>query len=536
MAARIPRPDPRAEDARAACRIGRSALRIDEILALARGALRAEIDPDPGYRAWLERGRRALEQAQARGEPVYGVTTGVGASVGNAIPEALRGELPQNLFRFHGCGTGRILDENEAAAVVAVRLVSLARGHSGVRAVLLERLCALLNQRLLPRIPAEGSVGASGDLTPLSYLAAALAGEREVTLGGRVLPADQALLEAGLEPLALAPKESLSLMNGTSVMTALGCLAFAGARRLARLAAAQTAAVVEATRGNPGHFDARIFELKPHPGQVRCAAWIREDLGLAAGARRAAPARLQDRYSLRCAPHVIGVLVDALELARRTLEIELNSVDDNPLVDPESGEILHGGNFYGGHVCFAMDGLKAALASVADLLDRQLVLLCDPATSAGLPENLVASGNLTHHGFKAMQISASALTAEALKLSMPASAFSRSTESHNQDKVSLGTIAARDCLRVLELAETVAAIGLLASCQALDLRDGGNLRGRIPALREAVRKEVPPLSEDRRQDRDIERVLQLLRADSLPIGAFEPEGGLFGETAAPDPR
>jgi histidine ammonia-lyase len=536
MAVRIPRPELSAEAGGATCLIGRVPLGIAEILALARGELRAELDPDPAYRAWLARGRRALEQAQARGEPVYGVTTGVGACVGNAIPEALRGEMSHNLFRFHGCGTGRILDETEAAAVVAVRLVSLARGYSGVRELLLERLCQLLNQRLLPRIPAEGSVGASGDLTPLSYLAAALAGEREVTLAGRVLPADEALAELGLEPLVLAPKESLALMNGTSVMTALGCLAFEGARRLARLSAALTAALVEATRGNPGHFDARIFELKPHPGQLRCAAWIREDLAGARVSLRQAPARLQDRYSLRCAPHVIGVLVDALDMTERILEIELNAVDDNPLVDPESGEILHGGNFYGGHVCFAMDGLKTALASVADLLDRQLALLCDPVTSAGLPENLVASGSPAQHGFKAMQISASALTAEALKLTMPASAFSRSTESHNQDKVSLGTIAARDCLRVLELSETVAAIALLAACQALELREGAGRRGRALALREAVRKQVPPLSEDRRQDRDIERVLALLRADALPIGRFEPDGSGAGGTAAHGPR
>jgi histidine ammonia-lyase len=532
MAARAPHRELRAAGERAACRIGRVPVGIAEVLALARGELRAELDPDPAYRDWLERGRRALEQAQARGEPVYGVTTGVGASVGNAIPEALRGEMPHHLYRFHGCGTGRILDETEAAAVVAVRLVSLARGHSGVRELLLERLCLCLNERLLPRIPAEGSVGASGDLTPLSYLAAALAGEREVTLAGRVLPAEAALAELGLAPLALAPKESLALMNGTSVMTALGCLACEGAGRLARLAAALTAAVVEATRGNPGHFDARIFELKPHPGQARCAAWIREDLAGAQVAERQAPARLQDRYSLRCAPHVVGVLVDALEMAERMLEIELNAVDDNPLVDPERGEILHGGNFYGGHVCFAMDGLKAALASVADLLDRQLALLCDPVTSAGLPENLVASGSPAHHGFKAMQISASALTAEALKLTMPASAFSRSTESHNQDKVSLGTTAARDCLRVLELSETVAAIVLLAACQALELREGAGRRGRALALREAVRKHVAPLGEDRRQDRDIERVLELLRADALPIGPFEPAGSGGGEAAA----
>jgi len=223
---------------------------------------------------------------------------------------------------------------------------------------------------------------------------------------------------------------------------------------------------------------------------------------------------------------VIGVLLDAIEMASRTLEIELNGVDDNPLVDPEAGAILHGGNFYGGHVAFAMDALKTAIASVADLLDRQLSLLCSPETSAGLPENLVAAEGeerVLHHGFKAMQISASALCAEALKLTMPAASFSRSTESHNQDKVSMGTIAARDCARVLELSEGVGAIVLLAGCQGLDLREGGSgLRGLL-ALRDAVRKAVPMLREDRRQDRDIERVLDLLRSDALPLDTARSE-------------
>jgi histidine ammonia-lyase len=263
--------------------------------------------------------------------------------------------------------------------------------------------------------------------------------------------------------------------------------------------------------GNPAHFAAEIFELKPHRGTRRAAAWIRESL---AGAAPAAPARLQDRYSIRCAPHVIGVLLDALDFSRELLEIEINGVDDNPIIDPESGAVHHGGNFYGGHVAFVMDALKAAVASVADLLDRQLQLLCAPETSGGLPANLIHGAS--HHGFKAMQISASALTAEALKLTLPAASFSRSTESHNQDKVSMGTLAARDALRVVELTETVAAIGLLASCQGAELREA-KLPPRLAMLLAVVRAEVPAVHEDRRQDLDIARVLTLLRSEALPI-------------------
>jgi histidine ammonia-lyase len=219
---------------------------------------------------------------------------------------------------------------------------------------------------------------------------------------------------------------------------------------------------------------------------------------------------------------VIGVLLDALASMQELLEIELNGVDDNPLIDVESGCVLHGGNFYGGHVCFAMDSLKSAVAGVADLLDRQLSILCTPETNGGLPENLVPGiepQRLVHHGFKAMQISASALAAEALKLTMPAAAFSRSTESHNQDKVSMGTIAARDCLRILELSETVASILVLASAQAVDLRGAHACSPASVALRDAVRAEIPMLSVDRRQDRDIARVTELHRDGALPVPA-----------------
>jgi len=499
--------------------LGRTRLCVEDVLALARGEVHAVIESAPEHREKIDRARRVVADARADGRVVYGVTTGVGASAVNAIPDAQQSQLPHRLLQFHGCGTGRFLDPVESAAVVAIRTATLAQGHSGVRLELLERLCALLNERVLPRIPEEGSVGASGDLTPLSYLGALLIGEREAYAGDHVLPAAEALAGAGLSPLALAPKESLAIMNGTSVMTAVACLCFERAERFARLAAAVTAIVVDVTHGNREHFDARLDAAKPHPGQRTVASWLRADLDADAPAP---PARLQDRYSLRCAPHVIGVLVDALAQTRAMLETEINGIDDNPLVDPVRGEVVHGGNFYGGHVAFAMDGLKSAIASVADLLDRQLALLCTPETSGGLSANLTATDDVTQHGFKAMQISASALTAEALKLTMPAAAFSRSTESHNQDKVSMGTIAARDCRRVLELAETVGAIGLLAACQAVDLRGPEAACVRARALHAALRKDVAMLREDRRQDLDIERVLGLLREGALPVGSAEP--------------
>jgi histidine ammonia-lyase len=504
-------------------RIGASPLRIADVLQTAAGRARVALDESKAFRQRIERSVELLDRLIADGQPIYGVTTGFGDSCEKTVPAELSAKMAANLVRFHGCGTGRMLEEAEVAAVIVARLVSLAQGQSGVRGVLLQRLCDLLNHRILPRIPAEGSVGASGDLTPLSYVAAVLMGEREVSVNGRVLPAAEALAAAKLKPIDLRPKESLSLMNGTSVMTGLSCLAYGRARQLARWASALTAMSSDVLRGNRGHFDDRIFLAKPHPGQRAAARWIAEDVEYASGSSPH-DGRIQDRYSIRCAPHVIGVLLDSLGFIKTLLETELNSANDNPLLDTSSGDVLHGGNFYGGHPCMAMDMLKIAVANVADLIDRQMALICNPATNNGLPADLVArtaADQVTHHGFKAMQITASALAAEALKLTMPASVFSRSTESHNQDKVSMGTIAARDALRVLELTETAAAVVQLALVQAVDLRSGEGCHLRSRELHRAVRLAVAVNDADRRQDLDIRRVLEMHRAAELPIGPID---------------
>ncbi len=504
--------------------VGLAPLTIEQVLSLARGNARPALPRDTSWSTQIERGVNAIATRVAAGEVIYGVSTGVGDSCETMVPAAFVRDLQINLVRFHGCGVGRLLTPLESGAVVAVRLASLTRGWSAVRPELLQGLCDLLAHRLLPCIPAQGSVGASGDLTPLSYLAAVLTGDREVYVDGHPAAAREALARAGLVPLQLQAKEALAIMNGTSVMTALACVAFEQSMRLARLSAALTAMASDVTQGNQAHFDDRLFAAKPHPGQRAAARWIASDIAYDAKTRRSVD-RVQDRYSIRCAPHVIGVLLDAAPFLRSTLEIEINSANDNPLVDPETGEVLHGGNFYGGHVCLAMDLLKNTVANLADLLDRQMALICNPAMNqGGLAANLVArteADGAAHHGFKAMQITTSALAAEALKLTMPASAFSRSTECHNQDKVSMGTIAARDCLTILELTETVAAIHLLALCQAVDLRGLAACGPRARTLHAAVRALVPVNLADRRMDGDIARVLEAMRSNALPIGKCE---------------
>ncbi|WP_042419375.1 HAL/PAL/TAL family ammonia-lyase [Comamonas aquatica] len=491
-------------------------LQIEQITAIAQQQAQAALSPEPAFRARIQKGADFLDRLLAEDGVVYGVTTGYGDSCTVEIPPALVPELPHHLYAYHGCGAGRYLTPVETRAVLACRMASLAQGMSGVSWALLQQLEHLLQHDILPLIPAEGSVGASGDLTPLSYVAAALCGEREVLYKNERIPAAEALLLTGATPLKLRPKEGLALMNGTAVMTALACLAWQRAQYVSQLACRITAANVVGIAGNAHHFDETLFAAKPHPGQQRVAARIRSDLVAEAPLRNSH--RLQDRYSLRCAPHVIGVLEDALPFMRQLVEGELNSANDNPLIDPEQERVLHGGHFYGGHIAFAMDGLKNAVANVADLLDRQLAQLVDTRYSQGLPSNLSAAQGerrAINHGLKAVQISVSAWTAEALKLTMPASVFSRSTECHNQDKVSMGTIAARDALRVLELTEQVVAAMLIAARQAVVLRQ--RVQTDVP-VGEAVRAwvadlaaRVPLVEEDRALDQDLQRLLADIR-------------------------
>lgn len=482
---------------------------IEEIVAVAKGAS-ISLSDSPEFIARIKAGADFLDRLLAEEGVIYGVTTGYGDSCTVSIPPALVDELPAHLYTFHGCGMGEILSREQSRAVLAVRLQSLCQGVSGVSLELLQRLAMLLEQDIVPVIPQEGSVGASGDLTPLSYVAAVLCGEREVIYQGERRATAEVYATLGIAPLKLRPKEGLALMNGTAVMTALACEAYARAEYLMRLSTRITALATIASKGNAHHFDELLFAVKPHPGQQQVAAWLRDDLH--AGEPPRNPQRLQDRYSLRCAPHVIGVLADALPFLRQLIENEINSANDNPIIDGVGEHVLHGGHFYGGHIAFAMDSLKNAVANIADLLDRQLAMVVDVKFNHGLPSNLSgATGDrrTISHGFKAVQIGASAWTAEALKQTMPASVFSRSTECHNQDKVSMGTISARDCLRVLTLTEQVTAAGLLAMVQGVELRlrqgdvSQSALAAELVRFMASVREVSAFVGEDRALERDL---------------------------------
>jgi histidine ammonia-lyase len=504
--------------------IGDGPVLLPDIIAVARRGVPVVVSKGAAFRKRMETSRQLLHTAIEADIPVYGVTTGFGKSCGNRLNKKTVLKQGENLMRFHGCGTGEPLACEETRAAMLGRLLCLARGYSGVSLSLLEHLAAFLNLGITPVIPSEGSVGASGDLTPLSYILAALAGEREVDYRGKRMPAARALRKVKLDPYVFKAKEPLAMVNGTSVMTGIAAVVLDRAYHILEAAIGASALSVHALQGNDHHYHPVIGEAKPFPGQIYVAARIRELL--TAGASGAdfqaeGPETLQDPYSLRCAPQIMGVLHDALAWIRPWVEIEANSANDNPLFAAETGRPLMGGNFYGGHIAFAMDALKSALASVADMADRQVALLVNPNVNRGLPADLVrmtGEARIYHHGFKAMSISASALTAEALKATMPAASFSRSTESHNQDKVSMGTIAARDAARVCTLTERVVAIHLLAASQACEIRGRVDDRPSLALLIESLRRMAAPTYEDRPMDADIEALARQISTAGFPEG------------------
>jgi histidine ammonia-lyase/phenylalanine ammonia-lyase len=505
-------------------------LTIADALAVARGdrTVRLSERAKEAVRACCELKRSLI----AEEIPIYGVTTGLGDSAHRQVASGKSARLQQNLLRFLGCGTGPITPPEVVRVAMLLRANCLSKGNSGVRLELVERLLDLLNHDVIPVIPERGSCGASGDLVPLSYVGRALVGETRVALDGQTREASEVLSELGYEPLVLEAKEGLALTNGTSYMTAFACLAVGAARDLADVVDLATAMASEALLGNRGHFNAFLFDsAKPHHGMVISARNIRELLvdsqltldsddftsrSLNGADFVELERRVQDRYSIRCTPHVNGVLRDVLAWVEEWVATEINSSDDNPLFNVSGRRVESGGNFYGGHMGQAMDSLKVALANVCDLIDRQLELIVDEKFSAGLTPNLIPRFDAghpeagIHHGFKGMQLCCSAMTAEAMKLCNPATIHSRSTECHNQDKVSMGSIAARDARSIVELAQNIAAIHLIACAQALELRGVDQCSPRTREAFELVRSRVPFLDGDRYMDEDIAAVVELI--------------------------
>jgi phenylalanine ammonia-lyase len=447
-----------------------------------------------------------------KGIAIYGVTTGFGDSSFRLIPPHQAEQLQTNLVSYLLCGTGPLLSKEASRATFVVRLNSMCRGLSGVSDELIERMRLFLERDWIPAIPREGSLGASGDLIPLAYLAQVLQGEGRIYIGHEVRETKSVLEENGIKPYRLKTKEGLALVNGTSAMAGLMMVNLANARRLSDLALMATSWLCISLQGRTESFEPLINEIaRAHAGQTKAARRIRALLHEESYATRAnekvgahqstAQTHVQERYSLRCAPQIMGPILDTISLIETWLKEELNSVSDNPLVNPE-GQWATGGNFYGGYLSQGADYLKISLANVADMIDRQLMLVIDDKTNRGLPPNLVAWNKIPenerflHHGLKGLHQAVSAVTAEILNRAIPNSLFSRSSESHNQDKVSMGMGGAVQCSDLIETLYSAMTMYLVCLAQALDLR-GHKLQGaESKALYSQIRSHVPFIDHD----------------------------------------
>ena len=492
-------------------------LSIDDVVAVARGE-RAELSPRAADR--MSRSRAVVEAKVAAGDTVYGLTTGLGSLANVRLgPEEVR-RLHHNLLRSHAVGVGQPLSEWEVRAMLLLRAHVLALGHSGVRPVIVERLLGFLEHDVLPVVPEQGSLGASGDLAPLAHLALPLIGEGEVAFEGARMPTPAALDKAGLEPLALEPKEGLSLINGTQGMLAVGVLAAHRGRGLAKAADVAAAMTVEAVLGTDRSFDGRIHRLRPHPGQSRSASNLRKLLADSAivASHRESQHLVQDAYSLRCAPQVHGAFRDLLAFAEEVLTVEMGSVSDNPVV-LDDGEVVSGGNFHGQPVAVALDALATATVGLASISERRLYRLLDPATNNGLPAFLVEEAGL-NSGFMLAQYTAASLVSESKGLAHPASVDSIPSSAGQEDHVSMGMTAARHAREIVSDTEIVVALEALTAAQGLELRRPLKPAQGTAAAQAAIREVVPFLDADRPLKPDIDATIELVQSGAL-VSAVE---------------
>ncbi|QIK97072.1 histidine ammonia-lyase [Sphingomonas sp. HDW15A] len=438
----------------------------------------------------------AVERIVASGETVYGINTGFGLLANQAIPPQRLAELQRNLILSHSCGLGDPLPRHVVRLMMVLKLLGLGRGYSGVRPVVIGALQALIDRDAMPVIPSQGSVGASGDLAPLAHLIAALLGEGRIDVGGDIIPAAEALTEIGLEPIELGPKEGLALINGTQTSTAIALDALFLGERVFWSAVQAGALSVDALKGSIKPFDPRISEVRGQPGQVRVAATIRELLqGSPIVESHHRCGRVQDPYSFRCQPQVMGAALDLLTNAGRTLEIEAGAVTDNPIVFADEDSAISGGNFHAQPVAFAADMIAMALCEVGSLSERRTSVLVDPKMS-GLPAFLTDDGGV-NSGLMIPQVTAAALTSENKSLAFPASVDSIPTSAGQEDHVSMAPIAARKAVAIARNTAGIVAIELIAAAQGVDYHAPLKTSDRLQALHTRVRAISPHLEADR---------------------------------------
>lgn len=492
-------------------------LAIDDVVAVADGV--ASVEVGAGVPDRMRPARDLVERVVAENRTVYGITTGFGRLASTHIHPEQAARLQVGLLRSHACGVGERLGDRLVRAMLLLRARTLAQGYSGVRPIIVERLVELLNRGLLPVVPGQGSVGASGDLAPFAHLALPLIGEGEVRVDGVEQPAAAALQKAGLEPITLAAKEGLSLLNGTEGMLALGVLALDRAQTLANAADIACALSVEGLLGSSKPFEPRIHQLRPHPGQICSAsniAALLEGSPIVASHADDMVHAVQDAYSLRCAPQVHGASRDSLSHAEAVFNRELGSVVDNPIVFADDGTVVSGGNFHGQPLAVVLDFLAVAATELGSISERRTDRLLDPDRSAGLTPFLAANPGL-NSGFMLAQYTAAALVAENRVLSHPASVESIPTSGLQEDHVSMGWGAGRKLHEILNNTANVLAVEILCAVTGIEQRSPLKPGARTAAVCGLLRRYVPPLEDDRPIGPDIETVAALITA-----GEFDP--------------
>lgn len=495
-------------------------LKVDDVVAVANGR---PVDLAPSTLPAIRRSRAAVEQLVAEGKVAYGVTTGFGRFKDKVISSDQVKQLQLNLIRSHSVGVGPFLDEHCVRAMLLVRANTLAKGYSGVRSQLIQLLLDMLNHCVHPRIPAQGSLGASGDLAPLAHLALVVIGEGEATCQGELSDGRTALEKAGLAPIELEAKEGLALVNGTTLMVGVGALLVRQAINLALTADIAACMSLEALHGTDRAYDARVHAIRPHPRQIDCASFLRKIIVGSQFLRHDDPNNVQDPYTLRCVPQVHGAVRDAIAYAEWVINIELNAVNDNPIifVDEESDavDVVSAGNFHGEPIAIAMDYMKLALTELGNMSERRVARLVDADTNQGvLPMFLTEEGGL-ESGMMMAQYTAAALASENKVLAHPASADSISSSANVEDHVSMGATAVHHTEQVLAHVETIVAIELLVAAQGIDFRRremGVDTLGEGTAVAyDLIRKRVPFLQEDTVLATPIEAIRQLVASGSI---------------------
>jgi histidine ammonia-lyase len=475
----------------------------------------ADVALDAGCRPAVDAAARAVAAIVAKGEPVYGINTGFGKLATVRIDAADLAALQRNIVLSHAAGVGEPTPLPVVRLMMALKLASLAQGASGVRLETLDLLAAMLQRDIIPVVPAQGSVGASGDLAPLAHMTATMLGVGEVFAGGARLPAEAALAAAGLKPTALGPKEGLALLNGTQFSTAFALAGLFEVELAFRSAIVTGALATDAARGSDAPFDPRIHLLRRHQGQIEAADALRELMAGSAirESHRVGDERVQDPYCIRCQPQVMGAALDLLRAAAATLATEANGVSDNPLIFPADGEALSGGNFHGEPVAFAADIIAIALCEIGSLAERRIAMLVDPALS-GLPAFLTPKPGL-NSGFMMAQVTAAALVSENKQRAFPASVDTIPTSANQEDHVSMAAHGARRLVPMAENLFAVTAIELLCAAQGCEFHAPLLSSAPLEAVRAALRNEVPKLEEDRHLAPDIEAAIALVRSGAI---------------------